>query len=593
MNTLNIVKSSIIAIGLITMVSCVDLEPHPLSFYAPENTYNTKEGLEAGLNTCRKQIKWEWFGDAFSNLNPLVFEYAYSDMSVMGSPETKEIHNLEIQLTPESDISAYMRYWEYCWNGIKYANTIVSRVETVEGISEQDKNALLSEAYFHRAYWYYLLTHQWGDVPLIIEEVAEPKIDFNSVSRAKILHQMKADMEFAVKWLPKDVTRGAVNRAAGEHLLTKLYLSVGEFQNAVDAATRCINDNGLSLMKTRFGKNASNASLDVFNDLFGEVNISDAANKEAIFVLQERYGLLGNVQGNGSQRMRNYVPYWSNGAAVKTPDGKQGTTFDTGPYDGYEQVAELGRGISKIRPSNYHQYEIWKNYGNDMRRNNNNWYDINTLKYNRPPSKSGSATWFGKPVQRAFVTDTMRCYYSFPRVKVLIYKDDINKGKTPSGGFTDQYVFRLAETYLMRAEAYYWLNNIPLATKDVNEIRSRAKAPTLTSVTLDDILDERARELFIEEHRKTELTRIAFIMAQLGKDGYNLKDFSTKNWYYDRIMEKNNFYREQYFYSTNAFVMKPYHVLWPVPHKAITANTMGRINQNIGYPGAENNIPVE
>ncbi|WP_029903331.1 RagB/SusD family nutrient uptake outer membrane protein [Prevotella sp. 10(H)] len=593
MNTLNIVKSSIIAIGLITMVSCVDLDPKPLSFYAPENTYNTKEGLEAGLNTCRKQIKWEWFGDAFSNMNPLVSEYAYSDMSVMGSPETKEIHNLEIQLTPESSIDAYLRYWEYCWNGIKYANTIVTRVETVEGISEQDKNALLSEAYFHRSYWYYLLTHQWGDVPLVLEEVAEPKIDFVSSSRLKILHQMKSDMEFAVQWLPKEVVRGGVNRAAGEHLLTKLYLAVGEFQKAVDSATRCINDNGLSLMKTRFGTNASNASLDVFNDLFGEVNISDNANKEAIFVLQERYGLLGNVQGNGSQRMRNYVPYWSNGAAVRTPDGKQGTTYDTGPYDGYEQLAELGRGISKIRPSNYHQYEIWKNCGSDMRRNNNNWYDISTLKYNRPASKGGSAEWFGKPVQRQYVTDTMRCYYSFPRVKVLIYKDDINKGKTPSGGFTDQYVFRLAETYLMRAEAYYWLNNISKATSDVNEVRDRAKAPKLSAVTLDDILDERARELFIEEHRKTELTRIAFIMAQLGKDGYNLKDFSKKNWYYDRVILKNNFYRKEYFYSTNPFVIRPYHVLWPVPHTAITANTMGRINQNIGYPGAENNIPVE
>ena len=94
-----------------------------------------------------------------------------------------------------------------------------------------------------------------------------------------------------------------------------------------------------------------------------------------------------------------------------------------------------------------------------MRHNRNNWYDISRLWYNRPPSKGGSAKWFGKQVQREFVKDTMRCYFSFPINKVLIYKDDLNKGKTPTGGFTDQYVFRLAETYLMRAEAYYWLGN--------------------------------------------------------------------------------------------------------------------------------------
>ena len=86
---------------------------------------------------------------------------------------------------------------------------------------------------------------------------------------------------------------------------------------------------------------------------------------------------------------------------------------------------------------------------------------------------------------------------------------------------------------------------------------------------------------------------IAFLKAQLGKDGYSLSNFSEKNWYYDRVMEKNNFFAEQYFYSTNAFIMKPYHVLWPVPLTAITSNTQGRINQNIGYFGAEDNIPVE
>ena len=114
-----------------------------------------------------------------------------------------------------------------------------------------------------------------------------------------------------------------------------------------------------------------------------------------------------------------------------------------------------------------------------------------------------------------------------------------------------------------------------------------------SSVTLDDILDERARELFLEDHRKTELTRIAFLKAKLGQDGYSLENFSEKNWYYDRIMEKNNFFRDEYFYSTNAFIMEPYHVLWPIPQNAIESNTQGRINQNYGYDGYEDNIPVE
>lgn len=590
-----IINKIVLLAAIVTWsTSCVDLSPDPLSFYAPENTLIDKAGLEALLITSRKQIKWEWFGDAFNAGTvgtPIVYEYAFSDMSIIGSPETKEIHNLETQLTPTTNADLHMRYWDLGWNGIKYANTVISRIDQAEFNSEEERNAILGEAYFHRAYWYYILTHQWGDVPLILEEVTGPKLDFYTASRWVILEQMVEDMEFAVQWLPVSVTRGAVNRAAGEHLLTKFYLSVGEFQKAVESATRTIEDNGLSLMTGRFGVNASNPDLDVFNDLFNEDNISSNENREAIFVVQERFGVQGNASGNGSQRMRNFVPYWSNGATVRTPDGLPGTTYDAAPYDGYELLDSLGRGIAKIRPTNYHQYEIWSGAGDDLRRNDNNWYDISRLWYNRPPSKGGSAEWFGQPVQKEFIGDTIRSYFSFPIVKVLIYKDDINRGRTPSGGFTDSYVFRLAETYLMRAEAHWWLGQIDKATDDVNTIRARSQAPLLTEVTLEDILDERAKELFLEEHRKVELTRIAYTKARLNQEGYSLENFSENNWFYDRVMEKNHFYREEIFYSTNAYVMRPYHVLYPVPLTAITSNTQGHINQNEGYPGSETNIP--
>jgi len=593
-------KKNIVLISILLtfsgMVSCVKLDPQPLSFFAPENTLTDKAGLEALLVTSRKQIKWEWFGDAFNAgvcETPLVYEYAFSDMHVMGAPEAKEIHNLETQLTPTTNQRLHLTYWELGWNGIKYANTVISRIDNATFNSEEERNAILAEGYFHRAYWYYLLTNQWGDVPLILEEITGPKLDFVSSARNTVLAQMKADMEFSARWLPLTAPPSAVNRAAGEHLLTKIYMALGEFENAIESATRCINNYGLQLMDTRFGVNAGNAQLDVFNDLFKEENISASTNKEAIFVVQERFGIPGNVAGNGSARLRNFVPYWSNGAVVRTPDGKSGTTYDAGPYNGYELLDSLGRGIAKIRPTNYYQYEVWADAGTDIRYNENNWYDKSRLWYNRPVSKGGSDEWFGKPIQAQYVQDTMRCYFSFPIVKVLVHKDDINQGRTPSGGFTDQYVFRLAETYLMRAEAYWWLNQFGNATGDVNAIRQRASAPLLATVTLDDILDERARELFLEEHRKVELTRIAFTMAQLNKDGYTMANFSEKNWYYDRIIEKNNFFQEQYFYSTNAFIMRPYHVLYPVPLTAITSNSQGHINQNKGYPGAETNIPVE
>ncbi len=589
-----------LAAGLLAAgsTSCVDLEPNAMSFLTPENTFVDRDGLNTMLRLCRKQLNFEWFGDAFDSGNCetfVVYEYAWSDLAVMGGPETKEIHNMVTQLTPTTNMYLHLRYWVWAWNGIKYANTVITRSAEATGMaSEEDRNACLAEGYFHRAYWYYLLVNQFGDVPWIGQEITGAKLDFNTVSRKTILSHIKEDMEFAVKWLPKSTMRGAVNRAAGEHLLAKIYLANGDFQEAVNATTRCIDNYGLHLMTTRFGVNASDKTKDVYNDLFQEENISALENAEAIMVGQERYGLEGCSSPSGSRRKRNFVPQGHAGSKMKTPDGKNGTTDASGIYSGYEQLEFLGRGLAKIRPTNYAQFALWDKCGDDMRHNSNNWFDRSRIVYNLPSSKGGSAKYFGQPVDPKYCTDTMRCYFSFPIVKVLVSKDDINAGgKVPVGGFTDQYIFRLAETYLNRAEAYWWMGKIKEATDDVNAIRRRVNAPELKTVTLDDILDERARELFLEDHRKSELTRIACLKAERGDDGYSLDNFSEKNWYYDRIMAKNNFFATEYYYSTNAFIMKPYHVWWPIPRNAIESNTEGRINQNYGYDGYEDNIPVE
>ena len=61
------------------------------------------------------------------------------------------------------------------------------------------------------------------------------------------------------------------------------------------------------------------------------------------------------------------------------------------------------------------------------------------------------------------------------------------------------------------------------------------------------------------------------------------------NFWWDWVMAKNNFYRERITTSWYTYQVSVHHVLWPVPEEAITSNVQGVINQNIGYPGAENN----
>ena len=228
------------------------------------------------------------------------------------------------------------------------------------------------------------------------------------------------------------------------------------------------------------------------------------------------------------------------------------------------------------------------------------WVHVSDLKYNNP-SLEGKSEWYGKNVQLyndkgdILVKDTIRCWSGWPH-----YKSNVADQKASwwRGGWADWYVFRLAETYLLRAEAYTWLDKPDLAVQDLNKVRERAGARLLTAdeVNISQILDERARELFYEEPRKCELTRIAYLFAKTGKADekgrtYSMDKFTENNYFYNRIMDRTEFYNKGVKNSVgNTYTIAPHNVLWPIALKAISSNVEGHINQTPGYDGSENNI---
>lgn len=137
------------------------------------------------------------------------------------------------------------------------------------------------------------------------------------------------------------------------------------------------------------------------------------------------------------------------------------------------------------------------------------------------------------------------------------------------GGFTDQYIFRVADTYLLRAEAYYWQGDLDQAAAGVNAVR--------------------VRELYGEEPRTTKLSRVSYIMANTNLDGYSLDNMHETNYYYDRVMSVNTVYNKGTVYAGQTLRIAPHHIYWPIPQAAIDANKDNVINQNPGYQGAENN----
>ncbi|CAN5382442.1 hypothetical protein BH20BAC1_BH20BAC1_04250 [soil metagenome] len=122
--------------------------------------------------------------------------------------------------------------------------------------------------------------------------------------------------------------------------------------------------------------------------------------------------------------------------------------------------------------------------------------------------------------------------------------------------YTDIYAIRLAETYLLRAEAYLDKRDKVAAAADINVLRDRAHATPVSpaDVDIDYILDERARELVVEEPRRLTLSRIGLL--------------------YDRVKKYN---------PVSAPTIQPFNNLLPIPQNTIDVNSGATFSQNPGY----------
>lgn len=370
------------------------------------------------------------------------------------------------------------------------------------------------------------------------------------------------------------------------------------------------------LMTQRFTANQTKPRTNLMHDLHSIEGKLDQSNTEGIFYIASNLDIIGSDR---SLVMRNSVPFWNQRI---TPDGMTGTSVNVSSIA--EDVAadpELdlnrmyGRGIGRTRPTNYYQYEIWgEKERNDLRAvfNRDSWRRTEDLKYNNPALKAAGNIYFGQSIQKhanVNILDTISGFFQWPYYKLFV-RESPSRTIEWQGGETPWYIYRSAEVYLMMGECYYWKEQPAQAAEMLNVVRVRAGAAPLTAadINIGTILDERARELYYEELRHSEIVRIAYTYAKSGRRcevfnrTYSLKNFAGPgginsnikeygiNFWWDWVMTKNNFYRERTVTPYATYQISVHHVLWPIPQEAIVSNTQGVTNQNIGYPGAENNV---
>ncbi len=618
---MNINKKKYIVLALATLPmlnSCSEswLEPKPLSFYSPENTYVNAEGLYAALTACERNMRHEYFGDGA----PILTEMFLTDLAVHGkTDESASLVDLDNEMLPartKNDMKGKNKwYWEEEFKGIKYANIAISRLDAAKYKDEAERKAVLGAAYFQRAYRYYKLTHQFGDVPYLNKEITEPKLDFYTYDRWSILEQCKKDMEYAYQWVPEVQPRGRANKDACGVLLMKFCMATGDFDRAIEVGKEVVSRH--PLMTQRFTSNKTKANTNLMHDLHSVEAKVDMSNTEGIMYVVAHPSTTPLDGSNRIYTMRNGLPYWAKGGAIKTPDGKTGTAITPDKADKNTDIdndSKYGRGIGTCRPTNYYQYDIWTDKEkNDLRGpfNHDSWKRMEDLRYNDAGLKKSNNPYYGQNLVRPVdlsVADSIRCWYMWPHYKLFV--PDPTKTQDLQGGETPWYIYRSAEVYLMMAECYYWKGDAANEAAMLNVVRERAGAEPLSgNVGIAEVLAERARELYYEENRHVELVRISYLYAKTGKAcealggrtykldnlcgpggvGTNCKDAGV-NFYFDWVMAHNNFFNKGVKIPNGEYRMSVHHILWPIPETAITTNTGGVINQNIGYPGAENNI---
>ena len=562
-------KIVLFAILTIFVASCNDnyLKEVPLDQFSPENLLTNESGYDAAVIALYEGARQE---HTIASNN---FEYmtVATDLTQWGRNDSRG--NKDYSLL-NSNLDATIVYWDWAYKQmIVRANVILENIDDPNlEISDEARGNIKGQALFFRAYSYNFLANIYGGVPIVKERLTEPKFDFVRSSREEVLQFVAKDLEQATQSLRLEVKDGRIPRAAAFHLLSEVYISLGMetgdpgfYDKSISAASKVINKEAgdYQLMTQRFGP-ASSKPGDVFSDIFadGQINKSEG-NKEVMWAWQFESFTPGG--SNTSSLANNSIRYWGpEFDKTKSPNGLANLASDS-----------LGRGIGVNSPTNYAKYDVWSLDPNDMR---NSRFNIRrTYYYNNPadPQYVGKPIKTGRKSGKLYVAkedgtltnielDTLRQYYPyFRKIEGRPFNDNILSGNSSK----DFSRMRVAETYLLRAEAYFRKGSLVLAAADINVVRARANAIPISSsdVTEDFILDERTRELIVEEPRLRTLIRMGRLV--------------------DRVRKYNSAPSVSAGVSSGATI-QDFNKFWPIPQKVIDANTGAKFEQNAGYPGA-------
>lgn len=519
-------------------VSCVDLKEEIVSGIT-DKYYVTPSGFDALINASYEPLR-NFYGQQ-SGFTVTVFGTDEYTKGADGG--NKYINDYTGELNP--DAQYFREIWNDFYRAINTTNAAIGRAKSVN-ISDAARAGKVAEARFLRAFYYFHLVQMYGDVTLTLDETTTPSTVAKRDPVAKVYDAIIADLTYAAANLP-DVQKefGRVTRPAVWFLLSKVYLTRAQPGDMALAATNAkkVIDSGLFTLLPRYA--------DVFD-------FKNQRNKEVVWSVQFTADPLTTGPGN-SGHLYFLMEY----------DKEAGMTRDT----------KNGRPFKRFRPTQY-LLGLWDRTKDsrydDMFLNvfySNNAATIPKKADGTPKFAVGdTALWLpGYEVSDAvrasapyrIYTPTQYSNRVFPVLNKFL--DGNRLTQNDERGSRDYMVFRYAEAYLIAAEALMRDGKSAAAVSYMNTLRRRAAKKgseaamevSAGDLSLDFILDERARELTGETMRWFDLVRTGKLLERVKK--YN---------------------------PDGALNIQAYHVLRPIPNSQIDrAEKVGGVKypQNPGY----------
>lgn len=541
----NIIKVTLV---IILLFGCSKdyLEENPPNILSGESLYENYAGFESGLNGLYSLVRYGksyevWFENVLNGVDNMCSNYGLNQLYMVWGG---------LNNSTDKDLKSI---FEWLYTIINASNTMINRGGNVDinwaGGSltpDGNKNRVMAEARAIRAWAYRWLTYNWGDVPLSFEESvgSSIKTDWERTSIGDVRKQIISDLRFAEQYVPVEGSlQGRLTKGAVQHYLAEMYLTINKPDSALYWADQVISNPAYKLVTERYGVKKSQPGIP-FMDMFIEGNQNRAeGNTEALWVLQFQVNVIG---GGECQIRRNH-----------------GGRYDQIVIGGKKPlVITYDRGGRNKAHYSMTKYAIDNYELKDDRASNfaiRKYFILNNAAANAPYAADilPAGYHYGDTIKLKWTNDLTAATYQRADWPWSRKADGTDPNNVLSDwNYNDQVYLRLADTYLLKAEAQFRLGHPDDAAITINKIRARSNASAVTgaNITLDFILDERSRELFLEEERRFTLIR-------------------THKW----------FERTQLYNHNGGAKISRRDTLFPIPQSIIDANLTKPMPQNPGW----------